>query len=48
MKALASTKHIHKLIRLLEPDDKVVCVGDVRQHQAVEAGVRFNNSKSTA
>src|SRR5215510_1998453 len=39
--SLASTEHIHKLIRLLEPDDKLVLVGDVRQHQAVEAGSPF-------
>ena len=39
--SLASTKHIYKLLRLLEPEDKVVCVGDVRQHQAVEAGSPF-------
>jgi ATP-dependent exoDNAse (exonuclease V) alpha subunit len=39
--SLASTEHIHKLIRLLEPDDKLVVVGDVRQHQAVEAGSPF-------
>ncbi|MCA1577049.1 MAG: AAA family ATPase [Acidobacteria bacterium] len=39
--SLASTSHIHKLIRLLEPDDKVVLVGDMRQHQAVEAGSPF-------
>ncbi|HEU4714805.1 MAG TPA: MobF family relaxase [Pyrinomonadaceae bacterium] len=39
--SLASTEHIHKLFRLLEPEDKVLCVGDVRQHQAVEAGSPF-------
>jgi len=39
--SLASTEHIHKLFRLLEPEDKVVLVGDVRQHQAVEAGSPF-------
>ena len=39
--SLASTEHIHKLCRLLEPEDKVVVVGDVRQHQAVEAGSPF-------
>ncbi|HXD34093.1 MAG TPA: MobF family relaxase [Pyrinomonadaceae bacterium] len=39
--SLASTQHIHKLIRLLEPEDKVLFVGDVRQHQAVEAGSPF-------
>ena len=39
--SLASTKHIHKLFALLEPEDKVLFVGDVRQHQAVEAGRPF-------
>jgi len=39
--SLASTKHFHKLLRLLGPEDKVLCVGDVRQHQAVEAGSPF-------
>src|SRR5215204_6172954 len=39
--SLASTQHIHKLLALTEPEDKVVLVGDVRQHQAVEAGRPF-------
>jgi len=39
--SLASTKHIHKLFGRLEPEDKVLLVGDVRQHQAVEAGRPF-------
>jgi len=39
--SLASTQHIHKLFALTEPEDKVVLVGDVRQHQAVEAGSPF-------
>src|SRR5688572_11906532 len=39
--SLASTKHIHKLFARLEPEDKVLLVGDVRQHQAVEAGRLF-------
>jgi conjugative relaxase-like TrwC/TraI family protein len=39
--SLASTKHIHKLFARLEPEDKVLLVGDVRQHQAVEAGRPF-------
>jgi len=39
--SLASTQHINKLFRCLEPDDKVLLVGDVRQHQAVEAGRPF-------
>ena len=39
--SLASTKHIHKLFARLEPEDKVLLVGDVRQHQAIEAGRPF-------
>ena len=39
--SLASTKHIHKLFARLEPEDKVLLVGDVRQHQAVQAGRPF-------
>jgi conjugative relaxase-like TrwC/TraI family protein len=39
--SLASTKHLHKLFARLEPEDKVLLVGDVRQHQAVEAGSPF-------
>ncbi len=39
--SLASTQHVNKLFRRLEPEDKVLLVGDVRQHQAVEAGSPF-------
>ncbi|HEV8427196.1 MAG TPA: AAA family ATPase, partial [Pyrinomonadaceae bacterium] len=39
--SLASTKHIYKLIARLQPEDKVLLVDDVRQHQAVEAGSPF-------
>jgi ATP-dependent exoDNAse (exonuclease V) alpha subunit len=39
--SLASTQHIHKLLARTEPEDKVVLVGDVRQHQAIEAGSPF-------
>src|SRR4029079_16438871 len=39
--SLASTKHIYKLFSRLESEDKVLLVGDVRQHQAVEAGSPF-------
>ena len=39
--SLASTKHIYKFLPLLQPEDKVLFVGDVRQHQAVEAGRPF-------
>ena len=36
--SLASTRQMHAFLRRLEPDDRVLLVGDVRQHQAVEAG----------
>ncbi len=39
--SLASTKQLHKFFACLEPQDKVLLVGDVRQHQAVEAGSPF-------
>jgi len=50
--SLASTKQLHKFFRQLVPTDKVLLVGDVRQHQAVEAGSPFEqfqlNGMSTA
>ncbi|MGH9966592.1 MAG: MobF family relaxase [Pyrinomonadaceae bacterium] len=39
--SLASTKQLHKFFARLEVQDKVLLVGDVRQHQAVEAGSPF-------
>jgi len=39
--SLASTKNLHKFFARLEPKDKVLLVGDSRQHQAVEAGTPF-------
>jgi ATP-dependent exoDNAse (exonuclease V) alpha subunit len=40
--SLASTKNLHKFFARLNPTaDKVLLVGDVRQHQAVEAGRPF-------
>ncbi len=40
--SLASTKNPHKFFARLDPiGDKVLLVGDVRQHQAVEAGRPF-------
>ncbi len=36
--SLASTKQMHEFLQRLGPQDRVVLVGDVRQHQAVEAG----------
>lgn len=39
--SLASTKQLHKFFGRLEAEDKVLLVGDGRQHQAVEAGSPF-------
>jgi len=39
--SLASTRNLHKFFSRLEPRDKVLLVGDSRQHQAVEAGTPF-------
>lgn len=39
--SLASTKNLHKFFARLEAQDKVLLVGDSRQHQAVEAGTPF-------
>jgi ATP-dependent exoDNAse (exonuclease V) alpha subunit len=36
--SLASTKQMHEFLHRLRSDDRVLLVGDVRQHQAVEAG----------
>jgi conjugative relaxase-like TrwC/TraI family protein len=36
--SLASTKQMHEFLHRLRPDDRVLLVGDTRQHQAVEAG----------
>jgi conjugative relaxase-like TrwC/TraI family protein len=36
--SLASTRQVHAFLHRLEPEDRVLLVGDVRQHQAVEAG----------
>jgi len=39
--SLASTKNIHTFFARLEAQDKVLLVGDIKQHQAVEAGSPF-------
>ncbi|HEY8227278.1 MAG TPA: MobF family relaxase [Pyrinomonadaceae bacterium] len=39
--SLASTRNLHKFLAHLESSDKVLLVGDNRQHQAVEAGTPF-------
>jgi hypothetical protein len=39
--SLASTKQIHEFLQKIGPQDMVLLVGDIRQHQAVEAGKPF-------
>src|SRR5262245_51972961 len=36
--SLASTKQMHTFLERLGPDDRVLLVGDARQHEAVDAG----------
>jgi len=39
--SLASTRQIHEFVNRLHPNDRVLLVGDRRQHEAVEAGRPF-------
>ena len=39
--SLASTRQVNEFLKHLGPDDRVVLVGDTRQHQGVEAGRPF-------
>jgi conjugative relaxase-like TrwC/TraI family protein len=39
--SLASTKQMHEFVHRLHPNDRVLLVGDRRQHEAVEAGRPF-------
>jgi conjugative relaxase-like TrwC/TraI family protein len=39
--SLASTEQVRRFLERLRPKDRVVLIGDVRQHQAVEAGRPF-------
>jgi conjugative relaxase-like TrwC/TraI family protein len=39
--SLASTRQVHDFVNRLHPDDRVLLVGDRRQHEAVEAGRPF-------
>jgi len=39
--SLASTRHVHDFLNRLHPNDRVLLVGDRRQHEAVEAGRPF-------
>ena len=36
--SLASTKQMHDFVSRLHPNDRVLLVGDTRQHETVEAG----------
>jgi conjugative relaxase-like TrwC/TraI family protein len=40
--SLASTKQMHEFLTRLHPNDRVLLVGDKRQHEAVEAGRPFS------
>jgi conjugative relaxase-like TrwC/TraI family protein len=39
--SLASTKQMHEFVSRLHPGDRVLFVGDTRQHEAIEAGRPF-------
>ena len=39
--SLASTRQIHEFVTRLHPNDRVLLVGDTRQHESVEAGRIF-------
>jgi ATP-dependent exoDNAse (exonuclease V) alpha subunit len=39
--SLASTKQVRDFLAKLDPDDRVLFIGDTRQHQGVEAGTPF-------
>jgi ATP-dependent exoDNAse (exonuclease V) alpha subunit len=39
--SLASTKQIHEFVNRLHPNDRLLLVGDRRQHEAIEAGRPF-------
>ncbi len=39
--SLASTKQMHEFVNRLHPNDRVLLVGDRRQHEAIEAGRPF-------
>jgi ATP-dependent exoDNAse (exonuclease V) alpha subunit len=45
--SLASTKQVHEFLSKLNDRDRVVLVGDTRQHQAVEAGRIFEQLQQT-
>lgn len=40
--SLASSKQIHSFLDRMQPQDRVLLIGDVRQHQSIEAGRIFD------
>jgi conjugative relaxase-like TrwC/TraI family protein len=44
--SLASSKYMRDFLRRLEPEDRVLLIGDIRQHQSVEAGRIFDELQS--
>lgn len=46
--SLASTRQVNEFLKHLGPEDRVVLVGDTRQHQGVEAGRPLNNCSNSA
>jgi ATP-dependent exoDNAse (exonuclease V) alpha subunit len=44
--SLASGKHMRDFLRRLQPSDRVLLIGDTRQHQSVEAGRIFQELQS--
>jgi conjugative relaxase-like TrwC/TraI family protein len=44
--SLASSKHMRDFLRRLQPSDRVLLIGDTRQHQSVEAGRIFEELQS--
>lgn len=44
--SLASSKHMRDFLRRLESQDRVLLIGDTRQHQSVEAGRIFDQLQS--
>jgi ATP-dependent exoDNAse (exonuclease V) alpha subunit len=45
--SLASTKQMHTFLQRLRTDDRVLLVGDVRQHEAVDAGRPYRQLQET-
>ena len=45
--SLASTEQMRNFLRKIDPDDKVLLIGDVRQHQGVDAGKPFEQLQAS-